>query len=234
MRKISLVLIFGWLAGNVYAQETVPVGKLQEYLNSRGKEESWDNVKTLYVESKVWLNLNINGITSKNILANVSPSTHRKYIQYPNKQKIEIFSDGKWKADFYLVDGTSLMVLPMGRNPYVSRRDIDKFPQQELLNCWTDKNDINKEVYMDKEYFIITCSGTKFLINPDTFLVDYVSSVKQPEIVTELLDYRKVDGVLIPFKKQTTKKGILFCRTEIINITLNPEFDENALFKVPE
>jgi hypothetical protein len=109
------------------------------------------------------------------------------------------------------------------------------FDPASLINLDSVKTS-GKQEYEGKMYdFIELENGTRYYFDRDTHLLKYI--VKNDEngtMVTEIIEYKKINGVLFPSKTETKINGETIVTKTVDEIIVNSKDIDPSVFEMPE
>ncbi|MFN8355780.1 MAG: hypothetical protein U0Y10_15085 [Spirosomataceae bacterium] len=199
----------------------------ERYLDAVGGHQKIDSIKTIKITG-----FTQNSVEQKNRL-------FKAYHQFPNLLKYELFNENN--SFWTCFDGKNLWTyLPQKGVPVMSSSfggEVDVDPMFNYFINYKSRNlqsvSVLKKTIDNKSYFEVHLKGNNrdylFYLDEKSFELS-LETVISPNSTRETTysDYRKINGILMPFLIETKNQGSTFSTSRIIQvIEFNAVFDSS-------
>jgi len=231
MKRVALFLLLVlFLASCKESPESI----IQKNIEMRGGKTNFDNIKNIFMS----ININTMGMEVPVKFYIIRPSTMRTEVKFGDEELITVLLPD---TCFAIVKNTFTALPPEAKNEM--RKNLENqlnYFRSELMN-FSDNGgkliSVAKEKFKGKDAhkFKISYpdgSTSYFFIDPNSYLnigskVEKTIEGQKVETETIYSDYRKTNGLMVPFKTEIYSGKNLIAKVQIDSIAVNKPFDKN-------
>lgn len=233
------IIVITALSQSVLSQSTDDI--VANYLKASGGVSAFEQIYSTREINEVWQNLDLGGVNkeSNSTIEYAKPSRHEVIRKLPNLEVAKVTSPDGSESKFYQNNKKSGMET-LGMffdNPVPSRYTILSLPHQILaLNRRKQLQYIGLENLDDTvcevlkgPYDPFSYEIVKFYFNRNSKLLFAIKN-DDKGTTTFFSDYRIVQGVKIPFSRESFNNDILFYRQRTIEIEFNVSVEPSMFY----